>query len=104
MSPFAIIILVLVAAAAVYVVCRIMNIKKNGIETQAVVTRIEENVQSDSDGISVSYDYYVRYTTADGQTQEALITNPGFKKLERGEQITIKYLPQKPNAAVWIKK
>ncbi|MBQ7546094.1 MAG: DUF3592 domain-containing protein [Clostridia bacterium] len=104
MSPFAIVVLAFVAAAAVFVAWRTMNIKKNGIETQATVTRIEEDVQADSDGASVSYNYYVRYTTADGQQQEALITNPGFKKLERGEQITIKYLPQKPNAAVWIKK
>ena len=104
MNPFAIIVIVLVAAAALYVGYKILYTKKNGIETSAVVTRITEDTQADSDGISTSYNYYVQYTTAEGQSQEALISNPSFKSFKVGEQIRIKYLPEKPNAAVWIKK
>ena len=104
MNPFAIIVIALVAAAALFVGYKNLYTKKNGIETDATVSRIEEETQSDSDGISTSYNYYVRYTTAEGKSQEALITNPGFKSLHIGDQIKIKYLPEKPIAAVWIKE
>ena len=104
MSPFAIIIIVFVAAVGLFVGYKNLYTKKNGIETEATVTRIEEDIQSDSDGISTTYKYYVRYTTAEGQPQDALISNPGFKKCDVGDRIRIKYLPEKPNAAVWIKE
>lgn len=104
MSPFAIIVIVFVAAVGLYVGYKNLYTKKNGIETEATVTRIEEETQADSDGISTTYMYYVRYTTAEGQSQDAQITNPGFKRLKVGDQIKIKYLPEKPNAVVWIKE
>ena len=104
MNAFAIVVIVFVAAVALVVGYRILYTKKNGIEAEATVTRIEEDCQADSDGISTTYNYYVRYTSAEGESHEALITNPGFKKLKVGECIRIKYLPQKPNAAVWLKK
>ena len=104
MSPFAIIVLGVVAAVAAYMAYKIWITKKNGIEAMAVVSNIKEETTTDSDGSSTSYTYYVRYTTADGVQQEAKIANMGFKKgPEVGDRIRIKYLPEKPNAAVWIR-
>ena len=74
MSPFAIVVIVFVVAVGLFVGYKNLYTKKHGIETEATVTRIDEEVQSDSDGISTTYKYYVRYTTAEGQAQDALIT------------------------------
>ena len=87
MNPFAIIVIVFVTAAALFIGYKTLYTKKNGIETEATVSRIEEETQSDSDGISTSYNYYVQYTTAEGQSQEAVISNPGFKGFKVGEQM-----------------
>lgn len=103
MIPYVIILIVIAVAAFVFY--RIWYVKKHGIEVEGVISRIEEGMDSDS---SVSYTYYVRYVRSDnegnGQTTEALLSNPGFAKgLEVGARIKIKYLPEKPNMAVWVK-
>ena len=99
MNPFAIIVILFVIVAAGYVFYNIQRIKKNGIETDAVITRIEDV----GTGTDTSYDYYVCYTER-GQKIEAKISNPGFGKgLEIGAEIRIKFLPEKPNIVVWIK-
>ena len=104
MNAFSIIVIAFIAAVGLYVGYKTWYTKKNGIETSAFVTRITEDTQADSDGVSTTYNYYVQYTTDEGRSQEALISNPGFKGFKVGDQIKIKYLPEKPNAAVWIKK
>ena len=71
-------------------------IQQNGIEADAVVTRIEESDTSDSDGGSgVSYSYYVEYRTLDGQTIEARLGNEP-RNIAVGSRLRIKYLPEKP--------
>ena len=101
MGPFAIAVLVVVAAAAIYIFYKIWYTKRNGIETEAIITRIEE--ESDIDA-NVTYHYFVQYAM-NGQKVEARLTNPGFGKgLEVGARITIRYLEEKPNAAVWVKE
>lgn len=48
------------------------DIDQNGIETDAVVSRVTETVSSDSDGmVSISHTYYVTYRAMNGQTAEA---------------------------------
>ena len=108
MKFFPIIVIVLMAAAAIYIFYNIWYTKKNGTEAEAVITRIEEETSYDSDGASTSYDYYVLYTRMDGgasgQEVEAKLTNPGFGRgLEVGKRIKIKYLPEKPTLVVWVK-
>ena len=99
MNPFAIIAVLLFIAGAGYVFYNIQRIKKNGIETDAVITRIEDV----GIGTDTSYDYYVCYTER-GQKIEAKLSNPGFGGgLEVGAEIRIRFLPEKPNIAVWIK-
>ena len=99
MNPFAIIAILLIIAGASFIFYNIHRIKKNGIETDAVITRIEDA----GIGTDTSYDYYVCYTER-GQKIEARLSNPGFGKgLEVGAEIRIRFLPEKPNIAVWIK-
>ena len=105
MDPIGIIIIAIVVAVAVYIFYRNWFTKKNGTETEAVVSRIEEYETTDSDGTSTSYNYYVRYHDEDGHPHEARISNMGFSRgLIVGDQIRIKYLPEKPGMAVWIRK
>ena len=84
--------------AIVFVVKRYNNIKKNG-----VVSRIEENETINDDGSTdYSYTYYVRFRAQDGQFIEARLG--GAPRLTReGEQVRIKYLPEKPRYAIIIK-
>jgi len=99
MNPFAIIAVLLFIAGAGYVFYNIHHIKKKGIETDAVITRIED----EGIGTDTSYNYYVCYMER-GQKIEAKLSNPGFGRgLEVGAEIRIRFLPEKPNIAVWIK-
>ena len=63
--------------------------QKNGIETDAVVSRIvDDGTQTDID-INV----YVRYSTQDGKEIEAILSNPR-PGLEEGQRVRIKYHPK----------
>ena len=98
-NPLAILIIVFIIAVAAYVFYKIHYTKKNGIETDATITAIED------EGLSTeaSYNYYVRYIM-NGQAVEAKLSNQGFGKgLKVGTQIRIKYLPEKPKTVVWVK-
>lgn len=67
---------------------------KNGIETDAVVSRIvDDGTQTDID-----LNVYVRYCAADGEEVEAILSNPR-SDLEEGQRVRIKYHPKmKTNA------
>ena len=90
------------------------DIDQNGLEADAVVSRVKENVTSDSDGmVSVSYTYYVTYRTMNGQTTEAQLGSGksvdfriGRKAwdhdLQEGAKVRIKYLPERPSYAIRI--
>ena len=95
----AILIILAIIAGAAYIFYKIHYTKENGIETDAVITAVED----EGLGADASYTYYVRYYM-NGQTVEARLSNPGFGKgLEPGAQIRIRYLPEKPETAVWVK-
>lgn len=94
--------LLAVAAGGIYSLVRRSKVKKNGIETNAVVTkayidRIMGEGFARADPVA-----YVSYRNQAGQTVEAKLSNPSGK-LSAGMQIRIKYMPEKPNYAVWIK-
>ena len=72
------------------------EIKKNGIVTNAVVTRIEEVRDVDEDGTSISYDYYVQYQMPNGQIVEAKLGKVP-KRTVIGNWLVIKYLPDRPD-------
>ena len=80
------------------------KIKKNGIQTEAVLTRVDEHTTRDDDGYEHStYTYYVEYTNEAGQKVEALLNNDPHTKTI-GQTLTIRYLPEKPGRAVYINK
>lgn len=91
------------------------EINQNGIEADAVVTRINETENTDTDTLNttIHYTYYVTYQTQDGQTVEAkLASGKSFENrigkswdsdLHEGSNVRIKYLPKKPKYVILIK-
>ena len=96
-------VIALIIGFIVYSAVRNNKIRKNGIEADAVVSRIDENERSDGDGsLDVIYTHYVTYQAQDGQTIEAKLDHaPGRTRV--GDRVRIKYLPEKPNFAILIK-
>lgn len=86
-----------IVAIVVFTARRNKAIKENGIETNAVVSSIEEDADPDSN----SYTYYVTYRTLDGQTVEARV-NRLPDNINVGEEVRIKYLPEKPKYVLFI--
>ena len=107
MNPlFIVIIAAVVIAAAIgisFAVKRYTAIQKNGVEADAVVSRIKETESTDNEGIrDVTYTYYVKFQTQDGKTVEAKLSSaPRFTR--EGDSIRVKYLPEKPNYAIPVK-
>ena len=94
----------LIIGVSIFMLVRRQKIKKNGKTATAVVTRIEEKESFDSDsGTTVSYEYYVTYYSESGENIEARLDNPP-RKTNVGDQLTIKYLPEKPNLVVAVKE
>ncbi len=92
-------------------------IKQNGIETDAVVTRVVESVSTDDDDDSgseiYSYTYYVTFQTQEGQTVEARLSSgktldvrvndAGWDRdLHEGSHVRILYLPEQPDCAILV--
>ena len=107
MNPLFYVIIAVVAVAAViaiiFTVKRYMAIKKNGVEADAVVSRIKEvETRNDDGSYDTSYTYYVKFTTQDGQVVEAKLGGaPRFTR--EGDQLRIKYLPEKPKNVILVK-
>ena len=95
----AVLVIVLVVGA-VFTIRRNQAIQKNGVEADAVVSRIEENENRDNDGhVDFTYTYYVRYQTQEGKTVEAKLGNEPAH-LFVGSRLRIKYLPDKPRYVI----
>ena len=89
-----------VAGIIIFTIRRNKAIMRDGIETEAVVTRIEESESTDSDGsTNVSYTYYVEYRTLEGGTLEARLGNAS-RDLHEGSRLRIMYLPNKPGYVI----
>lgn len=94
------VIVIVVIVAAVFTIKRNNAIQKDGIEADAVVSRIAENENRDDDGhVDYTYTYYVKYQTQDGQTVEAKLGNAPARIAE-GSRLRIKYLPDKPKYVI----
>ena len=93
---------VILIAGLVYSWLRSKKIKENGLEADAVISRIKEIEDRDEKGsISYRYEYYVRYQNQAGETMEAKLGNPP-RRAREGDQLRIKYLPEKPRYALAI--
>ena len=70
------------------------RIKNEGFETQAIVSKIDIKVtETIREGSNI--------TDTDNE-YEAMLNNPSWN-LKEGDNITIKYLPEKPEVVVMIK-
>lgn len=89
------IVFLAVIAVGILVSRRIKSgINENGIETDAVVSRVSEDMSQDLSDFTV----YVKYRTEDGEEVEGVISNPRTD-LEEGQQVRIKYHPKYKNNA-----
>lgn len=82
------------------------DIKKNGIVTEATVTRVnershlEDNKKSKFFGERVyTYTYYVSYQNQKGETIETKLRTPDLD-LRMGQKIHIKYSPKRPKYVI----
>ena len=97
------VVVIVIVGGIIFTIVRTNAIKKNGIEANAVVSRIKEQENTDSEGFTdTTYIYYVTFTTQDGQSVEAKLGNPP-SKIKVGDSLTIKYLPNKPKLVITIK-
>jgi hypothetical protein len=70
------------------------GINENGIETDAVVSRISDDGTQEDIDINV----YVRYRIENGEEIEGILSNPRAG-LEEGQPVRIKYHPKYKNNA-----
>ena len=93
-----------VIAGAVYVIKRNQKINQNGIEVDAVVSRVKEIEKDNDDGShETEYEYFVRYQNQSGESVEAKLGNPP-RFLAEGTQLRVKYLPEKPKFVLRVKQ
>ena len=86
----------------VYSIMRTNKMKRDGVEADAFVARIDVEESTDSDGMtSTTEKYIVRYTGQDGKVVEARLVNPK-KGLVMGDRIKVKYLPEKPKYVAMV--
>ena len=97
------VVVIVIVGGIIFTIVRTNAIKKNGIEANAVVSRIKEQENTDSEGFTdTTYIYYVTFTTQDGQSVEAKLGNPP-SKIKVGDELRIKYLPNKPKMVIAVK-
>lgn len=102
-------IIVVIVIICIISFININKIKKNGIETEAVISRINITTTQtihDEDGttdIDTTETYFVKFKTQNGEEIETRLPNPKMG-LREGDVIKIKYLPEKPNKVIRIKE
>ena len=96
-------IVIAVAVGFVFNYKRSKAINENGIEVDAVVSRVREIEKDNDDGDhEYEYEYFVTYKTQSGETVEAKLGNPP-RFLTEGKQLRVKYLPEKPKYVLMVK-
>lgn len=79
-----------------------MNAKKDGIETDAVVSHIEREVRTSNGAEFPRQFFYAVFLTQDGLKNEARLLNPK-KTLCVGDRIRVRYSPEKKDVAYLVK-
>lgn len=102
-----IVILAAFAIGGIWAFAVSKKVKKEGIETEAVVSRVEIHEWTGGTGDTwaqnnVTEEYYITYTNQEGQTVEAMLTNPGSNTFKKGDRIKIKYLPGRQDYPVLV--
>lgn len=96
-------VVALIIGYIVYTFIRNSKIRRDGVEVEAVVSRIEEEQTiSSEDGVEYKHTHYVTYQNPNGETVEARLDHaPGRTRV--GDTVRIRYLPEKPHFAVLVK-
>lgn len=92
---------VIVAIVVIYSILRNKKINDNGIEADAVISRIDIDTDVDG-GVTENKTYYVDYQNAEGQIVTAKLGNPPFGAAV-GTAMRVKYLPEKPKYVSCVK-
>ncbi len=103
---FAIIIIAAVVLVGGYALYIQIKTRMKGIETEAVVTNVTETWDRTDDFDTLSYNYTVEYTNEEGET---ITTGLGGlsdmnKHLQVGDRIVVKYLKNKQEYPILVKK
>ena len=99
-----IVVIILIGVGIIFKYKRSKNIKENGIEVDAVVSRIKEIEHEDAQGnTEITYQYFVEYQNQSGETVEAKLGNPPRLAVE-GTPLRVKYLPEKPKYVLRVKE
>ena len=108
------VVAVLILAVIVYKIIMNRKIRQNGMDADAVISRIEVDTSTDADGDTTTTEtYYVTYVNQEGQTVEAQLGNPSinieifgkkYHSMKKGDKLHVKYLPEKPEYVVSVKK
>lgn len=99
---FFIAVVIIVIISVVVTFMRNQKISKEGIEADAVVSRIDTDNHTEEDGSTTTTEtYYVQYKNAEGKTVEAKLGNPpAFAAV--GTQMRVKYLADKPKYVIKV--
>ena len=103
---FGIIIIAAVVLVGGYALYIQIKTKRNGIETEAVVTNVTETWDRTDDFDTLSYDYTIEYTNYEGKTVTAALggLSATNKHLDIGDRIVIKYLKEKQEYPIMVKR
>ena len=106
LSPFAIIVIAFVVIVGIYTLFLRIKTKKQGVETEAVVTDVTEQWERTGDTDSLCYYYTVEYKNYEGKTVAARLGRVSNTKtdLEVGDYIMIRYLKDKQGYPVMVRK
>lgn len=84
-------VIFIIICAVIYFISGNMKkqIEEKGIETTGVISRIEDEGGTED----ISFNYYAKYRTEDGEEIEGIISNP-TTDLEVGQHVRLKYHPE----------
>lgn len=103
---FAIIIIAAVVLVGGYALFVQIKIKRKGIETEAVVTNVTETWERIDEHDTLCFDYTVEYCNFEGKTVTAALggLSDANKHLHVGDRIMVKYLKEKQDYPILVKK
>ena len=106
LSPFAIIVIAFVVIVGIYTLYLRIKTRKQGIETEAVVTDVVEQWERSGDSDTLCYYYTVEYKNYEGETVTARLGRISNTKtdLNVGDCIMIRYLKDKQGYPVMSRK
>ena len=103
---FSIIVIVVVALVGCYALYVQIKTKRKGIEAEAVVTGVSESWERVDEHDELCYSYTVQYENFEGTPVTAALggMSNSNKHLNVGDRIMIKYLKERQDYPVLVKK